>query len=399
MISCRPSLNVAKMQPDKQTGIYLYKKNTPLFTSNGDVLTRINLDTFLTELANNGDYYDFDKDTESDLFITKKDADLTHLYSSVIDCINKNNCGEAIQLSNKFKKDYTLAERNTDINFLIAFSWEKSGNPDSARHYYNRFLKKAGRKYSTRFRGYAIFDSSAVMFANERNYANLYLRNNKKPSEIRLLPIKPKYYYESFSQGYVLNREDLGMTNKRIYSAGIGIVDKDHLMYGFGITELLSDRIVINASYYMSSWQNYLRITTPIQIFKSTDNRFGIKIAPTCDYAYVSQINTIQTINDWYINPGITPSAGFKITHRLFLGASYSYCLFNQNNMKTFTKYGHNVFAWTELDVSLYYQLIKGISVKFGTSNKYPIVGLNLMGIFIGYSTNPHAMMVRFNDF
>jgi len=149
----------------------------------------------------------------------------------------------------------------------------------------------------------------------------------------------------------------------------------------------------------MSSWQNYLRITAPIQLFKSTDNRFGFKIAPTCDYAYVSQINAVQTINDWYINPGVTPSAGFKITHRLFLGASYSYCLFNQNNMKTFTKYGHNVFAWTELDVSFYYQLIKGISVKLGTSNQFPIVGLNLMGIFIGYSTNPHAMMVRFNDF
>jgi hypothetical protein len=396
--SCLPRLKVEKMTTDRNTGIYYYNSILPLRVSNGEVLTRENLDSFLIELANNNEFYDFNKFSENDLLVTQKDANLVDLYSEIIVCINSNKCDAAIELIRKFKADYPLSEKHTDINFLLAYAWEKASNPDSAKYYFKEFFKFSGRRYSQRFRGYAFNDSNSVVHSQERNYARSYISNSVRERKIHLAQIKPKYYYESFSQGFVLNREDIGMYRKRILSAGLGIA-KNNTMVGVGVSELFNDKVVLNASYYFSSWQNYVRVTLPYQLYKSSNNRFGIKITPTCDYAYVKQVDERIKLDDWYINPGLTPSIGFRLTHRIFFGISYTYSLYNQHNKKYFSNSNQYLFGWSELDISAYYQLIKGVSLKIGTSDGYPIFGLNMLGIFLGYSTNPHASMVRFNDF
>jgi hypothetical protein len=397
--SCQPKLKVAKMAPERNTGIYYYKNNLPLRVSNGELLTRENLDSFLIELASNNEKYNFNKYTENDLFVSQYDADLVNLYSAIIFCINSNNCNAAIELIKKFKKDYPFSIKHSDIDFLLAYAWEKTSNSDSARFYNNEFIKFSGRKYSLHFRGYAVNDSNTLLLSQERTYARSYLSSNAQKNKIQLTQIKPKYYYESFSQGFVLNREDIGMIRKRIFSAGLGISNKKEMLFGVGISELFNEKVILNASYYFSTWQNYVRITLPYQVYKPANNRFGFKITPTCDYAYVNKINGQTESNKWEINPGITPSIGYRLTHRLFFGVSYSYSLYNQHNTNYTSDYTQHFFVWNELDVSAYYQLIKGVSLKVGTSNGYPIFGINMLGIFLGYTTNPNAMMVRFNDF
>jgi hypothetical protein len=266
---------------------------------------------------------------------------------------------------------------------------------DSARLCFTKFLKFSGSKYSLRFRGYYFSDSANIQFASEKQYALSFLKYEKQDSaSFFKLDISQKYYYESFSQGFVLNHEDFG--NRKIIP-GIAIrgINNGNYLYGFGCNLIVSEKMVVNAQFSFTNYNIGALVDVPLQLFKSSDNSFGIKLTPLVYYQFVRKSASHESVNDGYIDPGAGFSAGYHFNQKLYVGASYLYYFFNQYNKINLKNKKTGTYQLNEIDISLYYQLIKGISVKAGLVNGSPVFGLTLTGTFLGYEFKTKSLALK----
>ena len=232
----------------------------------------------------------------------------------------------------ELRRKYPDANKFTDLLFLEGLKWQMLAKTDSARLCFNKFLNFSGSKYSLRFRGYYFSDSANIEFANERLYAKSFLKYEKQDSaSFFKTDIFRKYYYESFSQGFVLNREDFG-NRKIIPLIGLRIGSKGSYIYGIGCYWLARDNIVAGCRFSFNNYYLGALADIPLQIYKSSDNSLGIKLTPLVYFQYLTKPEATENIINIYINPGAGLSAGYHFSQRVYAGVSYLYFLYNQYN-------------------------------------------------------------------
>jgi hypothetical protein len=391
------------MQYNQVEDIYRYPVNgwrPALRNENGELINKSNRDSFILELISKNMYYPKSELEEKDEIISSRDAELVDLYSGIANSLKTQNVAGTNFFMNEFAQKFADAEKHTDFDFLKAQYWEMVAHKDSAKYYYNRFLKFSESKFSRRFRGYALSDTSSACFMEERNYAAKFIDNQPAQSTSNCYNIlKPKYYYQSFSPGFVINREDYGPKTR--YFPGINFgYDTKSTFYGIGISRIWSENFLLHVATSISDFQNDVLISAPYQLYKSTNCRLGIKLSPIVYYRHVNKGETNMPLKADYVNGGFGLSTSYHINAKLYMGISYQYFYYNQYNHlilnSTVNDAAQEVYQENILDVSIYYQLIKGISLKIGTMNQYPSLGLNIDDTFIGYNFKDKAFTVDF---
>ena len=389
LASCGYKLKLSKINFDKEKGFYYYNyktENVPLRYSDNKLILKADIDSFLLCLKQNERKYDIISSIENASIISEIDNDLVNVYTAINTSLIQKNADAALFFASELLVKYPESFQYTDVSFLLAKTWELKENIDSARHYYTLFIGFAGTKYSKRFHGYNNTDSTEICFNNERLYAINYIHNIPQNNTLDCFkPLETRYYYESNSQGYVWNKEDIGYKQKLFPWVGINYSNKYSAIISTGIGYVIKHKSALNFRTSVSKYNVDFFISIPFQIYKSQNCRFGLKIMPLFYYDYI--YNPIDKgSKNGVFTPGISISAGYHFTQNFYSGISYLRNFYNNNQKNVINISGANSYISNELDISFYYQLLKGISFKAGLLNGHPIIGLTLTGVFMGYN-------------
>lgn len=396
------TLNYKNLKYDKKLEVYKYPidKKTSIFLRNesDQLIDNNNIDSFYVELEKKKFKYPFKESLENDEFLKFTDLEIAKLYSEINEQIDSKEFNSALSKLRQLEAVYPAIVKFSDFYFLKAIAYEQIDSVDKAKESYTDFLNYSSGKYSARFRGYRDLDLNDSIWGLQRKYAKEKLSNSTTTNySIFLSDIKPKYHFNSFQPGFLLNPEDYSRGVKWVTMLVFGLDYSNRFGLGYQVNRKLKSNLDLNLWAMASGNTTSLGAAVPIQVYKSPNDRFGIKISPFASFAYTDSImvdDTSYLIRQGFFNFGAKFSCGYYLLPNLSLGAYYKYNFHNTNN-PILTK-NNNINLWwhNEYDLSLYYDISKGLSFKAGLYNGDIVSGLFWSGWEIAYNiTNPSLIL------
>jgi hypothetical protein len=344
------------------------------------LVTPFNLDTFLLSLSQNPYFEATLQEKES--LISSKDLDLTKEYSEIINLLNISDYSKAIQQCQQMLHKDNSLNYFSNINFLKAYAWNGMGNKDSTNIYCKKFLNYSGKQYPAYFHQ---TEEGEGKLCEERNLAIHYLSSDSIPP-LTFNAIRPKYYYQSFSSGYAINKEDFRPDQKIDWSVSLFENLNSKNFYGIGINYLFRKKAAICAMLKYHSNIQIATVYVPYQLYLSENQRIGIKIS-TGTHFLNNSYNSSQNIVAF-----TTISAGYHITSPIYIGGSYTYYF----NMPRECKAYLQPYSWK---ISINMHLIKNISAEVAIQSKELLTGFSIKDVFIGYNWSINQFYLGFNGF
>lgn len=160
----------------------------------------------------------------------------------------------------------------------------------------------------------------------------------------------------------------------------------------------LNKRIDINPRCTYSRNMSEFGLAMPIQIYKSENNNFGLKFTPFLNYLSIDSVkidNTKYQFNENILNFGGRISLGYYLIQHFAIGAYYQYNFYNENNKIVNSKSQIAIWLKNEYDLSLYYNIYKGFSLKAGIKNNDFVAGLLWSGWEISYNITTPGLLLR----
>ncbi len=397
------TLNPGKINynPEKEVYEYPLPPLTPvvLRTDSGKLVTNENYNEFVAQMSNRNFRYPFDQRLEIANSLKQSDIEVAAYYAETVDKIRKGDYTGANDAASRLRLIYPPSVKFTDIAFLEGYSLEKKGDIDKANEKYEEFLKYSSQKYSERFRGYRYADMNDELWKQQRVYAAAFPENSITGIENDFIqPLHPKYYHIPLHPGYTLNGDGLGEHRRGIISVSAGRDFDGDISLGAQYYRNLTKGFDINPVFSISKNLVDFNLALPLQIYKAKNDRFGLKLSPFASYMYIKNYDSVHpdnTLKQSVFNFGAKASAGYYIVQKLSIGAYYTWHYYNEKNPMTLTAESVNVWWNNEYDVSLYYNLIKGLSLKSGIKSGNWVAGFYMTGWEVSYDFQDKAIIVR----
>jgi len=386
-------LKEKRINYDNTSNLYVYKANKNyqfhLRDEDGQLISDSNYTYFKTTLENDNYAYSRKNRFEKSSYIKQSDVDLVSRYSLISSSILSQNFEPALLNLQKLKAKYPDITKYSDFYFLEGYSYENVDSFELSRQSYKNFLDFSSQKYSDRFRGYSHEKNADSLWHVQRKYAQAKISGI--PMEIPktvFTTIKPEYYYSCFHPGFNINREDLNNGAKGYLYLWLGYSYIDNFGIGIQTYHRIYEFLDINPSIHFSSNSKGLRVALPIQLYRSDNNRMGLKLSP---YFSISQFESIvfekttYPVEQTIFNIGAKLSYGHYINQKLSFGAYYKYNLYNENNPFDLDKSNLSMWINNVYDLSLYYNVFKTSGLKLGIRNEGILTGLYWSGLSISY--------------
>ncbi len=396
-------LSVYRIQYNSEKEVYEYPlpgmSPATLRTNSGELVTEANFEQFITELGAMNFRYPFDKRMELANSPKESDYHLAAIYSQSVREIKEEDYAEAAESIEKLEYDYPEALYYTDLAFLKGYLNEKTGREEEAGRSYEKFRSFSSRKFSERFREHRYSDPNDYYWQQQKDYASDYLSGQSPQIDTEFLRvIKPKYYFTNLQPGYTLSDEGLVEHSGGIYSASLGTDLSSSLAGGLQYYRNLFKGVDINPEFAISKNMWEVRMAIPVQLIRTENNRFGLKVSPFGHYSNIRNVVTAGerfNVNEQVFNYGVKASMGFYFVQQLSLGAYYTYNYYNAD--RPFSGSNQMPYLWwdNEYDVSLYYTLIKGLNLKAGMKSGDWVAGFYLTGWEISYNINEGKIILR----
>lgn len=395
-------VNYRNLKYDENLEIYKYPVNqyNSIFLRNGSdqLLNKSNIDSFYVESEKKGFKPTFEESLENDRLLKSSDLKISKLYSEINAHIESKEFDSALIKLNQLDAIYPDIRKFSDFLFLKAIAYEQIDSLDKAKTIYADYLNYSSGKYSVKFRGYRDLDITDSIWALQRNYAREKLADSAADNySIFLSDLTPKYHFNSYQPGFLINPEDLSRGAKWHTMFVFGLDYLDGFGLGVYVNRKLKSNLDLNMWEMTSENTRSLGAGVPIQVYKSANDRFGVKVSPFASFTHSDSIivdNTNYGVGQSFFNFGAKLSAGYYLLPNLSVGAYYKYNFHNANNPIQ-TK-NNNIYLWwhNEYDLSLYYDISKGLSVKAGVYNGDVVSGLFWSGWEIAYNiTNPGLIL------
>ena len=403
LTGCR-TFNPALISYNQEKGLYEYGEGGILLrNSDNELISESNYESFMQELEMNDNEYQNSKIMENANSLKSTDYKIASLYSESVNAINNGNYEEAREKTDKLMSLYPDALYYSDCSFLDAAAFQNSGKTVDAKEKYREFLTYSAGKYSERFRGHRNSDTNDSLWMQQRNYAKDFIAGEPVNANKKFLkPFTPKHYYSSFHPGYGINPEDYQKNTKDIIMFGFGMDMADKISFGVQYYRQLNKFFDINPRYLTSGAINEAGLAVPVKLFKSEDNSFALKISPFLSYSRIKELSiegtTIET-DDNMFDYGIRASAGYYFAPKISLGASYIYHRYNENDKYLLNSRDAEIWYFNEYDISLYYDLFKGFSLKSGIKAGDFVAGIYWSGWEISYNFNQNGFVFRTDMF
>lgn len=289
------TLDFKNLKYDKNLEVYKYPidKNTSIFLRNesDQLIDNNNIDNFYVELEKKKFKYPFKESLENDNSLKFTDFKVAKLYTEINEHINSKEFNSALSKLNQLEVVYPAIVKFSDFHFLKAITYEQTDSLDKAKESYTDFLNYSSGKYSTRFRGNRDLDLNDSIWGLQRKYAREKLSDSTTNNySILLSDIKPKYHYNSFQPGFLLNPEDYSGGVKWVSMLVFGLDYSNRFGLGYQVYRKLKSNLDLNLWAMASGNTTGLGVGVPIQVYKSPDDRFGIKFSPFASFAYTDSI-------------------------------------------------------------------------------------------------------------
>jgi hypothetical protein len=397
------TLKVKNIKYNTEKELYEYWPNKRhshiLRDAKGSLVTEENIDGFRQELDENKNTYPFSKRHERSAYISRNDQVLTSKYSLISERIVDHEYVSALDEISNLKRIYPDIFKYSDALFLEGYSYEQLHLLDSARVRYSEFLRYSESKYSARFRGYRDADSNDSLYLLQRNYVNKFL-NGESPeiSQDVFQEITPRYYYRSFSPGFNVNSEDIVRGGKGFIWLGLTPPITNNFAYSIQTYHKLNDHFDINPEIFFTNSAWGLNLALPVQLYKASDNRFGLKFSSFVNYTRIDSLlldDTKYNVKQGVFSGGVKLSVGFYLTQEISVGAYYTYHINNADNPVFLTKPNINIWRDNVYDVSLYYNIFKTFGLKSGIRNGGLVAGLYWNGWELSYDITHSEFIFR----
>lgn len=385
-----------------EKGIYEYrlsaKNSITLRNEYHQLVDTSNYESFKEELISIKNRYPFKKRIEIDHQLKKSDYELATSYGTINELIISGEYQKALVELNKLNALYPDIYKYSDAHYLKAHAYEQLGLVDSAKIWYGHFLKYSSQKYSSRFHGHRDDDKDDGIYIAERNYASNYRLDREQTESVKLHPIQPRYYYGSLQPGYTLNSEDMAKNSRGILMLLFGIDMNGYFSGGFQYYYQISERFNINPRFASSGNITEYSLAAPIQVYKSQDNRLGLKFTPFVNYVKVDSVkidDQMHPLKESFMNVGARFSVGYYLVQHLAIGAYYQANFYNEQHPYHSKKSNIDLWMINEYDVSLYYNIHKGLSFKAGVKNDDLVAGFMWSCWELSYNITSPGMILR----
>ncbi len=400
--SCK-TIKLDRISYNEEKHFYEYpvegNRVVPLRNSRGELITNQNFNNFIVELELMKYRYPFEERMEQANSLRESDFIIAKYYSEAVQAINDERFEAAAEKIDTIRTIYPDAVKFSDGAFIEGYAYESMGKEQEARVRFSEFINYSSDKYSERFRGYKYADSEDSLLVKQRNYAQEALEGkNPAVKSGFFTPIVPKYYYNSLQPGYNFNDEGLQENKKGLYFITFGIDNSANLVLGVQYYRNLNKVFDINPGFFTSGDMSSFSLAVPMQIYKTENNRFGVKLSPFASYSNFSNITVDEMdyeVNENVFSFGYKISAGYYFMQKLSVGAYYSYHYYNKGNPCFFKSKPVNIWWTNEYDVSLYYNITKGFSLKSGIKAGEFVAGIYLSGWEMSYCITNPAFILR----
>jgi hypothetical protein len=397
------TLQVESLSYDESLDLYVYPINQfdslIVRDSIGRIITTENFDTFSKELERTENKYDYNLSIEESDKLYNNDLDIVELYTRANRLLKEEEYNQAIVELKELKSIYPDAVKYSDCLFLEATAYQGLDSTSTAVNRFSSFLNYSSQKHSGRFRNYRDYDAKDSIYRSQRKYAKDYISNKVDIAPYETFTeLKPCYHYGSFRPGYLINPEDYAERINWITAVVFSNDYANKLSLGYQINRKLFKRTDVNLSIMASKGYFELGGGVPIQLYKSSDNRFGVKASPFFSFSQIDSVkidNTNYEIKQGFFNAGVKLSVGYYFLPKFSIGAYYTYNIHNKNN--PILTDNNNILLWrrNEYDISLFYNIAKKISIKAGIYNGDLVSGILLSGWEIGYNITTPSLILR----
>ncbi len=324
--------NTKYLSYHEECNLYEYK-NEPLRLPDKRLVTSSNIDTFLINGKIN--YLIFLNTKEKNYFIKPQDHVLVNSYNQIITSLNEKKYEESSHLCQNILNQYPSLFYFSDVNFLKGYAWAQMGKKDSAQKYLQFFLQYSEKKYPDNFWGHNDI-IARQNYCMERVLAYQFLQTDSI-FITNFQNIFPKYYFQSFSPGYVYNPQDYRFGRKFYYFFSLYENWHNNHLYGINVSYLFHKKVAITASLRMNKNMQLYNVFLPWEILGAKNNRWGIKLTPVVNFLKISENNYFATSTGisasyhfnirYYISGGILPPALVQINKSPYFNTQIWYVL------------------------------------------------------------------------
>jgi len=321
---------------------------------------------------------------EPSALLKSSDWTIATYFNAIHTAITNKDYNDVFAYAREIRAIYPQADCFSNLTFLEGYSFEQIGLADEAKKSYTRYLTLSSQTFSRLQRGYADADPNDSIYLEQRNAANQFVNGNRAMHVFDFPPIPPKYYVTPNLPGFLEN--ECTRPDKRL-SFGLSL-GRDYLSdvsLGIRCTRSLSKttQLVLQTDVSKNSIEGTLGL--PLQLFRTENNNFGIKISPFLTYSYLfdSPLPSFTVSNQSnYVNGGLQVSAGYFVLPTVSVGGVYTHYLRDMPLEKN------------SYDLSLYWGLLENLSLKAGVKNKDIVVGCFLSGWEISWSLNHQRLIL-----
>jgi hypothetical protein len=400
--SCVPFNLMDHLNYNESVQLYEYRINEyrSVFIRNdkGELINRQNIDSFRIELENNNKRYSFDQCFEKDP-LKASDLNISRLYSEVNSEMNNHDFPSAMEKMKQLENLYPDIKKFSDHLFLESVVYARQDSLEMANEKFREFLNYSSGSYSKKFRGYRDADLNDSLFVVQRRYASDYLQDPQSAGDYESFKkIEPRYHYNSFKPGYLMNPENSERGVKWLTNFMIGLDNSHNIAGGLQVYRKITNGMDVNMSILSSGETRAVGAALPVQLYKSIDDRLGLKVTPFINYIYTDSL-TVDDVkyesDESFFNFGAKISLGYYLLPKVSLGAYYKYNFRNKNNPVLASS--NDIYLWwnNEIDVSLYYDIFKNFSLKTGMYNGDFVGGFFWSGWEISYNISNPGLVIK----
>jgi hypothetical protein len=400
--SCAPFNLMDHLDYNEDVQLFEYRINkyNSVFIRNekGELLNRQNIDSFRVDLENNKKRYSFDQCFEKDP-LKASDLSISRLYSEINSDMDNQYFQSAMDKMKLLENLYPDIIKFSDHLFLESVVYARQDSIELAKEKFRDFLKYSSGSYSKKIRGYRDADLNDSLFAVQRRYASDYLKDPQSAGDYESFKkIEPRYHYNSFKPGYLMNPENFERGVKWRTNFVFGLDNSHNLAGGLQVYRKIMSGMDVNMSILSSGETSAFGAALPVQVYKSIDDRLGIKVTPFINYMSADSL-TVDDVKyesgESFFNFGAKISLGYYLLPKVSLGAYYKYNFRNINNPAL--SRSNNIYLWwnNEIDVSLYYDIFKNFSLKSGMYNGDIVGGFFWSGWEISYNISNPGLVIK----
>lgn len=377
LFSCNRSI-VQRIQFDESRGYFREGKgklSNPVRFNNAMLVDTTNVDSFRYVYSKETMRYDRFYFSENATFISNVNFQLALKYELLNRFINEGDFKQASFEIEQLELNDPDLILHSDLLYKKAYCELMLGDAASAEKSLQAFIDLSSKCYPAYFYGYLNHPQELRHFIDEKNWASAFLSDSSQSLHYNDSLFVAKYFHQNYLPGYTYNEDYLN--NRKIVNPFGGLFGLNNMLgVSVGAQFKLNSYLVPVCSGVVGKEFRMVRLSLPLQVFKSKRNEFGLSAIVGNQFVFRNN----ETENNLLFSLGTGYFLNQKNSINALLKYSYSW--------------GTNDYS-VSYDISYYRHVLANLSWKAGVADNEFVIGAFLEGLQFLYAPASKTYYVR----